>query len=214
LAAAAWVWRTHALLNRQQAETEAVHAAIAAIVADPPANAGRDVEELNRLVGDARHPALRIRDLYLDGYNFAGLVRYLRAKSPDGPPPPAAPALLKSAEQMAAVKGWVTAELQGYTQQQPLRVFELSGTAPKELHVFTEADRRLYFVWGGAVLGRDWADVKPASIAAVIVGALRNTRSPPDREVVNGALAFARIYGEPEMIAALQNRRIRPARTK
>jgi class 3 adenylate cyclase len=214
LAALAWAWRTHALVNRQQAESDAVRSAVAAIAIDPPPNAGRDIDELNRIFSDERRPATQIRDLFLDSYNFAGLVRYLRAKGAGGSELPAMPALLKSAEQMAAVKGWVIAELQSYSQLQPLRVYELSGTAPKELHVFTETDRRLYFVWGGAVLGREWADVKPGWVGAIIVGALRNTKSTPDREVVNGALAFARIYGEPEMIAALQSRRPRPAATK
>jgi class 3 adenylate cyclase len=212
LAAVAWAWRTHAVLNRQLAETEAVRTAIAMMAAEPSANAGRDLEELNRTPADPRERTPRIRDMYLDGYNFVGLVRYLRAKAAAGQP--ALPALQKSAEQMAAVQGWVIAELQGYTREQPMRVYELSGTAPMELHVFTETDRRLYFVWGGAVLGRDWADVKPGWVGAIIVGALRSTRTKPNSEVVNGALAFARIYGEPEMIAALQNRRAPPARPK
>ena len=213
LVAAAWAWRTRALLNRQAVETEAVRAAIAAIAAEPAANTGRDLEELNRAVGNPRERTVPIREAFLEGYNFAGLARYLRGRTAGNPP--AMPALLKSAEQMAAAKGWAIAELQGYSRQQPLRVFELSGTAPMELHVFTEADRRLYFVWGGAVLGRDWTDVKPAWVGAIIVGTLRSTRSPPDREVIYGALAFARIYGQPEMMAALQNRRpIPPVRPK
>jgi len=215
LLAAAWGWHVYRVANRQREESAKVRAAIAAIAAVPPPNAGRDVEELNRAIADERKPASQIRTLFLDSYNFAGLVRFLKAKETGGAALPPMPALLKSAEQMAAVKRWVIDELQGYNQQQPLRVFELSGTAPKELQVYTEADRRLYFVLGGAVLGRDWADVKPAWVAAIIVGALQNAPAPPESsDVVNGALAFARIYGEPEMSAALQSRRFRPAPAK
>jgi hypothetical protein len=206
VAALAWLWHAHALANRRQTEAETVRTAIAAVVASPSANAGRDVEELNRALAEDSRPARLIRDEYLDNFNFAGLVRLLRARAADGGLPTPLPALQKSAEQMAAAKGWMIAELQGYTQQQPLRIYELSGTAPKELHVFTEMDRRLYFVWGGAVLGRDWNDVKPAWVAAVLVGTLRNAHTLPDPQVVNGALAFARIYGEPEIASALISR--------
>ncbi|HEY4300993.1 MAG TPA: adenylate/guanylate cyclase domain-containing protein [Candidatus Didemnitutus sp.] len=206
VAALAWLWHAHALAHRRQAEAEAVRAAIAVVVANPSPNAGRDVEELNRVLAEDSRPSRLIHGDYLDNFNFAGLVRFLRTRAADGGMPAPLPALLKSAEQMAAAKGWMIAELQGYTQQQPLRIYELSGTAPKELHVFTEMDRRLYFVWGGAVLGREWGDVKPAWVAAVLVGTLRNARTPPDPQVVNGALAFARIYGEPEVASALISR--------
>ncbi|HVU18824.1 MAG TPA: adenylate/guanylate cyclase domain-containing protein [Candidatus Didemnitutus sp.] len=206
IAALAWLWHAHALASRQSAEADTVRAAIAAIIANPPANANRDVEELNRAVAEDSRPARRIRSDFLDSYNFAALVRFLRAPPIEGGPLKPLPALQKSAEQMAAAKGWMIAELQGYTQEQPLRIYELSGTAPKELHVFTEIDRRLYFVWGGAVLARDWSDVKPAWVAAVLVGTMRNAHTPPDPQVVNGALAFARIYGENEIASALISR--------
>ena len=146
-----------------------------------------------------------LRSVYLDNYDFAGLVHFLRAKTVDGYAVTPLPSLLKSAEQMAAVKGWVIAELQEYNRAQPLRVYELSGTAPKELHVYTELDHRVYFVWGGAVLGRDWSDVKPAWVGAIMVGALRHAHKPPAPQVVQGALAFARLYGEPEIASALQD---------
>lgn len=200
------VFRLRARAQRQKAELEAARTALATALDEPAANAGRDVDEYTRALGNNVQSAIEARNQFLERYDFSGLVQFLRAH-PGGAANQSYPMLLKSAEQMARMEAWVNRELQNYSQQHPLRTKELTGAAPKELQVFAKPDQLLYFVEGGAVRGRSWSEVKPVWIGAVITGALLEARTVPDREVVQGVLAFARIYGQPEMIETLRARR-------
>lgn len=200
------VFRLRARARRQKVELEAARSAITTALDEPAANTGRDVDEFARALDDNAQPAIVARNQFLERYDFTGLAQYLRSR-PGGNANPAYPMLQKSAEQMAQMQAWVNRELQNYSQQRPLRIRELTGTAPKELQVFAKPDRLLYFVEGGAVRGRSWSEVKPVGIGAVITGALLEARTPPGRDVVRGVLAFARLYNQPEMIEALRARR-------
>ena len=54
---------------------------------------------------------------------------------------------------------------------------------------------------------RTWADVKPATLGAIIVSVLLEAPVVPARDVVQGAQAFAYFYGLPEMIETLRKGR-------
>jgi class 3 adenylate cyclase len=197
-------------LKNQRAEIEALRANRAALTTElneTPAHAGRDLNELNRLLDDRRQAASQLRNLYLDKYDFSGLTQFLRDRVSAGVPSQNVNALRISAVQMMAMRDWMNVEMQRYTQLNPLVTRELSGTAPKELRIYGEADQQLYFVFGGAVRGRDWSELRPPLLGAVIVGAMLNAQGVPDRNVIQGAAAFSRIYGLPEMTEALRTRR-------
>jgi hypothetical protein len=97
--------------------------------------------------------------------------------------------------------------LQRYSRQNPLVVTELTGTAPKEIRVFAGADHRLYYIEGGAVRQRNWVDLKPATMGAIIVGTLLDAAMVPPREVIQGAQIFGHFYGLPEMNETLRKGR-------
>lgn len=116
-----------------------------------------------------------------------------------------------SVARMQTMKTWMLGALAAYTQERPLAVRELTGTAPKEIRVYAGPDRRVYTIEGGAVRQRDLATLKPALVGAVLVAVLRDTRTPPPREAVQGVMAFAQLYGLPEV---LENLRVQKPRAR
>ena len=86
-------------------------------------------------------------------------------------------------------------------------VRELTGTAPKEIKVFVDTARRLYYAEGGATRQRDWDDLRPAVLASIVAGAIIQADPLPSKEAVQGALAFADLYNLPELPAALKEGR-------
>jgi hypothetical protein len=109
--------------------------------------------------------------------------------------------------------GWMTTHLQKYNQERPLVVRELTGTSPKEIRIYVGPDRRLYYKEGGATRQRNWHELKPPVLAAIVAGAIIQADPLPPREVVQGALAFATLYNLPELRAALaqgRGQRFRP----
>lgn len=197
--------RNQLKLQREEIEQQKVNrTAFAAHLDEPVSHAGRDIGELNALLNEPRS----VTRQYLNRYDFAGLRQVLSSKVAAGTSGDNVQAIYRTAGQLKTMREWVTEEMQRYTRANPMVTRELAGTAPKELRVYGEADEQLYFVFGGAVRRQDWSEVRLPVLGAVIVGALTNAQSVPDRDVIQGASAFARIYGLPEMAEALRNRRV------
>jgi class 3 adenylate cyclase len=139
---------------------------------------------------------------FLDKYDFNGLVLELRDKGESPSAPVAVKRMLRSAEQLVRLKTWLDAALLRHSRQSPLVVHDLSGGAAKDVSVFMAADQRVVFMETGSPVPRDWAEVKPPVVGAIIVGAIRSAKEPP-RAVMPGAQAFARLYGLPQMAREL-----------
>jgi class 3 adenylate cyclase len=147
---------------------------------------------------------------YLDKYDFSGLVLELRDKGESPSAPVAIKRLLRSAEQMVRLKTWLDAALLRHNQQNPLVVHDLSGDASKDAKVYMSADQRLVFTETGSPVARDWAELKPPVVGAIIASAIRSARETP-RAAIPGAQAFARIYNLPLMAKALPSSTRDPA---
>lgn len=143
-------------------------------------------------------------------YNFAELARGVRDPRSPVAGRPEAQLRLTVLGRMQGLFSWMVTALQRYNRDKPLVVHELSGTAPKEIRVFVGIDRRLYYAEGGAIRQRNWAEQPPATMAAIIAGALHESQPAPPREAVLGAQAFAGFYQLPELMEAL--RKARPKR--
>jgi class 3 adenylate cyclase len=147
--------------------------------------------------------------LYLDKYDFNGLVLALRDKGESPSAPLNLQQTLRSAEQLVRMKAWLDLTLRHYNGQRPLAVPNLSGDPAKDLGVYLASDERLVFVANGTPAQRDWTDLKAAEFGAIIVSAMREAKEVP-RPASMGALAFARLYGLPKMgaeLAAIKARR-------
>jgi class 3 adenylate cyclase len=139
---------------------------------------------------------------FLDKYDFNGMVLELRDKGESPTAPVAIKRLLRSAEQLVRLKTWLEAVLQRHNPQNPLLVHALPGDAAKDSKLYMSLDQRLVFLETGAPVQRDWADLKPAVVGAIIVSAIRSANSAP-RAAIPGAQAFARLYNLPLMAKAL-----------
>jgi class 3 adenylate cyclase len=149
------------------------------------------------------------RSRALEEYDFGALSRDLQdPKSPVASKPEEVRIRAEVLLRTEKLFNWLTTVLQRYNRQNPLIVHELTGTAPMQIKVFAGADRRLYTTEGGAIRQRNWKELKPALLAAIVAGAIIQAESPPPREAVQGALAFASLYGLPELPAALKEERV------
>jgi class 3 adenylate cyclase len=142
---------------------------------------------------------------YLERYDFAGLAQAIRDGGETGRGN--VQLMLASAEQMIALKDWLEPTLRRYTRQSPLPVADLSGTNPLPIRVFLTADNRLVQITGTGMQPIDWSAVPPPIMASIIAAALRDARPAAPREVIQGAMAFSRMYNLPLLqtaVAALQ----------
>jgi hypothetical protein len=139
--------------------------------------------------------------LYLDKYDFAGLVLELRDKGESPTAPVAIKRMLRSGEQLVRMKTWLDAAMQRHNRQNPLLVHDLSGDATKDFSVYGSPDGRVVFVNGGAEAPKDWVDIKPPAFGAIVVSAIREAKENP--RATFGAQAFARLYNLPLMTKAL-----------
>jgi class 3 adenylate cyclase len=139
---------------------------------------------------------------FLDKYDFNGMVVELRDKGESPSAPVAMKRLLRSAEQMVRMKTWLEAVLQRHSQQYPLLVHALSGDASKDMKVYMSLDQRVVFTETGPAVSRDWAQLKPEAVGAIIVSAIRSANGAM-RTAMPGAQAFARLYNLPPMAKAL-----------
>jgi class 3 adenylate cyclase len=147
---------------------------------------------------------------FLDKYDFKGLVIELRDKGENPSAPVAIKRLLRSAEQLVRLETWLDAALLRHNQQNPLVVHDLSGDTAKDTKVYMSADQRLVFMEAAGPVARDWVDLKPAEVGAIVVSAIRNAKETP-RIAIPGAQAFARLYNLPLMAKALPSNAREPA---
>ena len=198
--------------KRETARTEAAQRAIKTAVAeDSPDTASRE-RIANTLI--AWRAELRDqRSTAAEEYDFDALARGVRDPRSSVAGKPEAQVRLAVLGRMQGLFNWLPTALQHYSRENPLVVHELTGTAPKEIRVFVGADRKLYYAEGGATRQRNWAELRPPVMAAIIAGALHDAQSIPPREAVLGAQAFAGFYQLPELVEALhKGRPKRPAK--
>ncbi len=154
---------------------------------------------------------VQMHALYLDRYDFNGMVLALRDKGEN----PAAPVFLQqtlhAGEQLVRMKGWLEADLRRHNAKHPLVAQNLSGDSAKDQSVFLADDGRVACLESGSLRLRDWTEFKPAEIGAIVVSAVREAKETP-RLAFMGAQAFARIYALPAMTQALDS--IRTERVK
>ncbi len=188
--------------KRIQAQADSSQAALNALLAEDPSSPA--AIHPSRALADWRAELRDQRSRALDDYNFAELAQGLNnPRSPIAGKPEAA-VRAAALQRIQAMLGWLATALQRYNRDNPLVVRELTGTAPKEIRVYVGPDRRLYYAEGGAVRQRNWNDLKPAVLAAIISGAMQDADPLPSRDAVQGALAFASLYNLPELPEALR----------
>jgi class 3 adenylate cyclase len=152
----------------------------------------------------------KLHELYLDKYDFNGLVLALRDKGEDPSAPQELKQMLRGAEQLVRLKSWLDLDLRRYTRQHPLAVAALSGKPGDASQVYLADDQRLVFVTGAGQEPRDWADLKPAEFGAITVSAIGDAKGV-QRPIIMGAQAFSRFYALPSMAQALAASRAKRA---
>jgi class 3 adenylate cyclase len=195
--------------KRDEAQIAAAQTAIGAMLEEePPAEPGKPGlprQRIGRVLAEWRAELLRDRVRAYEEMNFPALANRLNdSRATTGVDPADLLIRRSSLARMAAMRNWMLAALAAYSKERPLAVRELTGTAPKEIRVYAGPDRRIYTLEGGAVRQRDLSTLKPALVGAVLVAVLRDTRTPPPRDVVQGVAAFAQFYGLPEVLENLR----------
>jgi class 3 adenylate cyclase len=195
------------LQARQEAEkAEAARKELAAMLAEAtPDTANRD--RIASTLSAWRNELRDQRSRAAEEYNFAELARSVRDPRSSVAGKPEAQIRLQVLGRMQGLFTWMASTLQNYSRENPLVVRELSGTAPKEIKVYVGADRRMYYAEGGAIRQRNWSELRPPVMAAIIAGAMQEVEPFPPREAVLGAQAFASFYGLPELMEALRKGR-------
>jgi class 3 adenylate cyclase len=150
----------------------------------------------------------QLHTLYLDKYDFNGMVLALRDRGEDRAAPAGLKRLLVAAEQMARLKTWLEVNLRRYNRLHPLALGAFPGKPDADASVYLAGDQRVVFLGGEAAASRDWAALKPVEFGAAAVSAIHEAKEVP-RAVLNGALAFARLYSLPAMTEALSGTKVR-----
>jgi class 3 adenylate cyclase len=190
------------------AEAEANRAALASLLAQAePGEAGMPASRVAATLAAWREEFRDKKSTAMKDYNFREMARTLQDPSSPVAGKPERQMRTQTLQRIATLIGWLTPTLQKYGKDNPLVVHELTGTAPKEIKVFVGPDRLFYFAEGGAIRQRDFRDILPPVLAAIVVGAMRDARPPPTRDVVMGALAFGNLYNLPELPEALKQGR-------
>jgi len=203
LAWGAWRQQKQAL-----AEAETSRAALAALLAhEDPADADMPANRITATLADWREEFRDKRSRAMLDYNFAEMAQSLRDPRSPVAGKPEAKVRLQVLQRVQALFKWLEPALQKYSQDKPLMVRELTGTAPKEIKVYVGSDRQFYYAEGGAIRQRNRKDILPPVMAAIIVGAMREAEPLPTREAVQGAFAFANLYNLPELPVALKQGR-------
>jgi class 3 adenylate cyclase/uncharacterized membrane protein len=219
LAAAVVAGALFGLRARKEAKAAAASApspgpapAAAPAQAPAPSAAGGDlVADLAAEYSTRRDVMQELHRLYLDKYDFNGLVAALREKGESPAAPRALQQMLRSAEQLVRMKLWLLLSLGRYNPRHPLLAHDLSGDGAKDMRVYLADDQRVVFLENGAPTPRDVSEIKPAELGAIIVSALQDSKQPP-RPVVMGARAFARFYALDSMTAAMNSAGTPPAK--
>jgi class 3 adenylate cyclase len=210
LAVAGWlILRGYQQSLAERASDEAAQTAINNMLADDSNGAKKNFrEKMIRALIVWREELRDSRSRALGEYDFAELTRNVRDPRAGPAAKADAPYRLQALERIQFLLGWLGTALQHYNRETPLVVRELTGTAPKEIRVFAGIDHRLYYAEGGAVRQRNWSELKPPVLAAIIAGVLADARPVPPREAVLGAQAFAFLYGLPELDEAMRTARL------
>jgi class 3 adenylate cyclase len=194
--------------RQAQAALEAKNAALAALVNhDDSAETGVPPNRVAATLAAWREEFRDKRSRAIQEYNFAEMAQSLRDPQSPVAGKPEAKIRAMVLQRVQALFGWLATALQKYSRENPLVVRELTGTAPKEIKVYAGSDRRLYYAEGGAIRQRNWSEISPATLAAIVVGAMREAQPLPSREVAMGALAFGNLYNLPELPEALRQGR-------
>ena len=205
LASLTWAIRAQREQKAEQARAVAAQAELNALLSDEAGSADKGFRaKMPRALADWREELRASRSRAAEEYNFVELTRSLRDPRTGAAAKADAPLRQQALERIQILLGWLGTAMQSYSREKPLIVLELSGTAPKEIRMFAGTDRRLYYAEGGAVRQRNWTELRPPVLGAIIAGALLDARPVPSRETVQGAQAFAWFYGLPELIEALQ----------
>jgi class 3 adenylate cyclase len=206
--AAVYGLRSWTHLKSARAHAQAEQAALNALmVEETPADSGLPRHQFIRVLADWRTELRDKRSRALEEYDFATLASELAAPTSPVAGKPEGKIRSVVLQRTRVLFGWLPTELQKYDRTKPLIVRELTGTAPKEIKVFVDTARRLYYAEGGATRQRDWVDLRPAVLASIVAGAMIQADPLPPKEAVQGALAFAELYNLPELPAALKEGR-------
>jgi len=171
--------------------------------AAPKVAAGPDLaHDLSEGYAKHRDAIQELHTLYLDKYDFKGLVIALRDKGESASAPPAIKQLLRAAEQLVRLRSWLEVALTRYGKLHALHVKDLSGDASKDAEVYLSPDDRVVFTRTTGSVARDWSEVPPGELGAVIVSALHDAKETR-RPMVQGAMTFGRLYSLPQMTSAL-----------
>lgn len=193
---------------RAEAEAEVSQTALTALMKPPdPADSILPADRITATLTAWREEFRDKRSRALLEYNFAEMAQSLRDPQSPVAGKPEGRVRAQVLQRIQALFGWLATALQQYSRERPLVVRELTGTAPKEIRVYAGVDRRLYYAEGGAIRQRNWAEIPPPVLAAIIVGAIREAEPLPSREVAVGALAFGNLYNLPELPGALRQGR-------
>ncbi|HVU15541.1 MAG TPA: adenylate/guanylate cyclase domain-containing protein [Candidatus Didemnitutus sp.] len=176
-------------------------AASATPVANPPApNLSDELSSEAALRSDIQH----LRREFLDKYDFDGLVRALRVNAEKPGASQSLQNMLRSAEALARFRTWMESALSRYSAQRPLMVQPLANVPATAEGVWLDPDRRLAFGDKTSSTKRDWPEIKPAEMGAIVLALIRDLKDGiPQRNPLLGAHAFARIYDLPALSAAL-----------
>lgn len=206
--AAGLSWRAWARHQRAKAAAAANQAAmILLLTEDAPDGSVTSPDRVTRSLAAWREELRDKRSRALEEYNFAEMKRSLNDPRSPVAGKPEAKIRAQVLQRIQGLFDWMGPALQKYDRQNPLIVRELTGTAPKEIKVYVGPDRRLYYAEGGAVRQRDWTDLQPSVLAAIVAGTMLDANSLPPREIAQGALAFANLYNLPELPQALKQGR-------
>jgi class 3 adenylate cyclase len=145
----------------------------------------------------------KIHELYLDKYDFSGLVLSLRDKAEDSSASPALKQLLRSAEQLVRLKSWLETTLRHHGKLHPLAVADLSGDPAAGTSVYLSPDQHIVVMEAGNPVSMNWPDVKAPMFGAIVVGAVQEAKETR-RVPLEAAMTFARLYSLPQMTKALE----------
>ena len=176
-----------------------------------PAEPGFTPQRIGYTLADWRGELKDKRSRALEEYNFAEMAQTL--SDPRSPVAGKPEARVRQAclQQIQTMLAWLATAAQRYNRESPLVVREITGTAPKEIRIYVGPDRRLYYTEGGATRQRNWNELKPAALGAIVAGTMADAEPLPPREAVQGALAFAELYNLPELPEVLRRSRLQRA---
>jgi class 3 adenylate cyclase len=174
-------------------------------VAAPAAEGGDLAADLADEYTKRKDAMQELHTRYLDKYDFDGLVLALRDQAEKPGAPAGLQQLLRSGEQLVRLKSWLEVDLRRYSQQHPLRVHDFAGG---DSSVYLASDLRMVVTENGVAKARDWSELKPVTVGAVIVSAMHEAKLA-QRGINVGAQTFARLYGLPAMTEALAADKVR-----